>query len=161
MTDEPNLRLKGLPFESVGFKQREIAKNGAARPVGDDSAGVEQDCAGTQLEHKLEVMGGDQLGAWQAIDKLNQPPATARVEVGGRFIGAVASTEGIAGQHSCDTNIAAGLAEAQGDAGGRSASPRSSTRSRQSSAIRRASAAFLPRLSGPNATSSMTVLQKS
>ena len=141
----------------MGFDQRDIAENVAARPVGDDPSGVEQDGAGAKLEHHFEVMGGDQLGARQALDELDQPPAAARVEVGGGFVEHEYGR--IAGQHARETDAFA-LAEAQvmGRTLGLS---RRSTRSRQSSAIRRASAAVFPRLSGPNATSSMTVLQKS
>ena len=97
-------------FEAVGFEQDDVTENDAAGPVGDNPSGVEQDRARAELEHHFEVMGGDQLGARQALDKLNEPPATARVEVGGRFIEHEYGR--LAGQHTGETDPFA-LAETQ------------------------------------------------
>ena len=58
----------------------------AARSVGDDAAGVEQDRPRADLEHHLEVVRGDQLGAAQALKELDEPPAAAGVEVGGGLV---------------------------------------------------------------------------
>ena len=93
----PYLRLKGCsrPWASTSC---EIAENVAARSVGNDPAGVEQDGARAKLEHHFEVMSGDQLGARQALNELDQPAAAARVEVGGRFV--EHEYGGIAGQHA-------------------------------------------------------------
>ena len=63
------------PFEAMGFDEREVTENVAARTVGDDTSGVEQYRPGTELEHHFEIVGRYQLGAREAMNKLNQPSA--------------------------------------------------------------------------------------
>ena len=70
----------------MGFDEFQVAKNVAARSVGDNLPGVEQYDARTEFQHHLKVMRGDQLGAWQAVDQLNQAAATARIEICRRLV---------------------------------------------------------------------------
>ena len=74
------LEAQGL-LETVGLDELEVAENGAARSVGNNLAGVEQDDARAKLQDQLKVMSGDQLGAGQEFDELNQAAAAARVKV--------------------------------------------------------------------------------
>ena len=70
----------------MGFQQRQVAQNVSAGTVGNDAAGSQQDGSGAEFEHHFEVMGGDEPGACQFVDQLDQAAAGARVEVGGGFI---------------------------------------------------------------------------
>ena len=63
----PYFKLSGCsrPWASI---ELEIAEDLAARSVGDDPAGVEQDGPTADLQHHLEVVGRDELGAAKPVD---------------------------------------------------------------------------------------------
>ena len=70
----------------MGIHQLGIAEDLAARPVGDDAAGVEQDGPRADFEDHLEVMGGDQHRAAESLDEPDESPAAAGVEIGRRLV---------------------------------------------------------------------------
>ncbi len=73
-------------LEPVCFHQAGVAKHQPARPISNDAPPIQQNGAEAKLQRHLEVVGGDELGAFQAADELDEPAPAPWVEVGRRLI---------------------------------------------------------------------------
>src|SRR4051812_24180168 len=73
-------------LEPMSVHQLGIPEDLPARPVGDDAAGIEQGSAWAELQRHLEVVGGDELGAIERLDELDESATTSGVEVGRRLV---------------------------------------------------------------------------